>query len=202
MTEDFYYTIKETKRIEFKEKKSRFIATALHIDSKESAMEELDKVKREFHDARHNCYAYRIGEKGLEFRSSDDGEPSGTAGKPILFAEKKYELSDVLVVVTRFFGGVKLGKGGLARAYGEAAELVLQEVEKVKVDITKRLKVFCTYEEINFVKRHLNEYAVSFEEIYTDVIDITAEIPRSKVEEFCEILEQKTLSKAGWRIIN
>lgn len=75
-------------------------------------MQRLEEVRREFYDATHNCYAYRLGYKGLDFRAADDGEPSGSAGKPILFMLQKYDVSDVLLVVTRYFGGTKLGVGG------------------------------------------------------------------------------------------
>ena len=202
MPEDFYNSVEEKSRTEFKEKKSKFIANVIPIENKEQAKEELDKIKKEFYNASHNCYAWRLGNEGLEYRSSDDGEPNGSAGKPILFALKKYNVSDVLLVVTRFFGGTKLGVGGLARAYGGAAELVLEDIVKRQVDIFKRVSVFCTYEEINIIKRLLSEYALSYEETYTDSIVILARIPQSKMDEFCEKIVAKTNARAGFRLLD
>lgn len=199
---DFYQTIEAQTRAEIKEKKSKFIATAIPASSVEEAKEQLDKIRLEFHDSRHNCYAYRIGAGGLVFRSADDGEPSGTAGKPILFAIKKYDYSDVLLVVTRYFGGVKLGRGPLARAYGDVAEEALKLCKAKVVDITKRVKVFCTYEEINIVKRLLNQYAKSYDETYTDNIDITASIPSSQVQAFVMDVDSKTYARAGTQILD
>lgn len=199
---DFYYTIKDIQREEIKIKKSKFIATAIPVKNQEHAKEEYDKIKKEFHDSRHNCWAWRFGENGLDFRYSDDGEPPGSAGKPILFSIKKYEISDVLLVVTRFFGGVKLGVGGLVRAYSEAAELVLQKCEKVQIDITKSVKIFTTYDDINTIKSLLDTYAVSYEDNYTDFIDIKSEIPLSKVEEFTNLIVSKTNARSGFRVLD
>ncbi|MDC1067617.1 YigZ family protein [Candidatus Kapabacteria bacterium] len=199
---DYYYTIESSQRAELKIEKSRFIANVCYAPSPEIAKEELDKIKVEFYDARHNCFAYRIGPKGMIFRAADDGEPNGTGGKPILFAIKKYELSDIIVIVTRYFGGKKLGKGGLARAYGDTAVEALKLCTPKKIDITRRVKVFCTYEEINVIKRLLEEYAVGYDEIYTDSIDITARIPSSMVGEFVSVVDIKTNAKAGTRILD
>ncbi len=202
MPEDFYHTISQSVKAEFKERKSKFIASVIPIENKEQAKNELDKIKKEFHKASHNCYAWRLGSEGLDFRSSDDGEPNGSGGKPILFALKKYDISDVILVVTRFFGGTKLGIGGLARAYGGAAELALENIEKKQVDVFKRVSIFCTYEEIDIVKNILSVYAISYEDIYTDSIVITAHIPRSKVDEFCQKIVSKTNARAGFRLLD
>lgn len=201
---DYYYTIAEENREEVKITKSRFIATAIPVKNKDQAKAELDRIRKEFQkdNPSHNCWAYRLGEKGLEYSYSDDGEPNGTAGKPILFAIKKYDLSDILVVVTRFFGGTKLGKGGLSRAYGDSTEEVLKVTDKLKVDIVITVMVFCNYEEINVIKRLLNEYAITFEENYTDTIEINSKIPISKVDEFCDAITSKTNGNAGYRVIN
>ncbi len=112
---DIYYTIEKIETEEIKIKGSKFIGTAAHTPTKESAMEFLTLMRSQFFDATHNCYAYRIGWNGMEYRFSDDGEPNGTGGKPILFTLSKFEVSDLIVVVTRYFGGTKLGVGPLAR---------------------------------------------------------------------------------------
>ena len=118
-----FKTTNITKNAEYElvEKKSKFIANAIYLESKEDAENKLNIIKRKYHDARHNCYAYRILEDDkISERSSDDGEPSGTAGGPMLNILQKNNLCNVLVVVTRYFGGILLGTGGLVRAYSGA----------------------------------------------------------------------------------
>ena len=198
---DYYYSINEPKSYEDKIKGSRFIANIFPIDSKDDADKYLHDIRKEHYDATHNCYAYIIGPDGLEYRANDDGEPNGSAGNPILFAIKKYKLSDVLVVVTRFYGGTKLGVGGLARAYGGTAEEVIKTCVRKKIDITKKVKVFTTYDDINTIKRLLNDYAVSFDEVYTDTIEIVADIPKSKVDEFRKKITEMTADRSGSREI-
>ncbi len=195
--EDVYYTIEDKTRGEIKVKGSRFIATAFPVQNKEDSLSKLDEVKAEFYDATHNCFAYRFGREGMEFRAADDGEPSGSAGKPILFTIKKYGVSDVLVVVTRFFGGTKLGVGGLARAYSEAAGEALKLIVKKPVYRTIPVKVFCTYEDINVIKRLVGDTAVSFEEDYRDAVEIIAYIPQTKVEYFTSQVTSATSGRAG-----
>ncbi len=194
---DFYSTIKGQNRDEVKIKKSRFIATAANVDSKEDAMKFLEKIKLEFYDASHNCFSYRIGPGGLDFRAADDGEPAGSAGKPILFAIKKFGLSDVIVVVTRFFGGTKLGIGGLARAYSEAAVKVLSGCTKDIVHLTIPVKIFCTYQDVSAVKRLVAATAVQFDEHYADAVEFTARIHKSKVDSFTASITSATAGRAG-----
>lgn len=194
---DKYYTIKAPKRAEIKIKGSKFIASALKTDSKEEAEAAIGTIRSEFHDATHNCFAFRIGHSGLIFRYSDDGEPNGSAGKPILFAIKKFGYSDVTVVVTRYYGGTKLGVGGLARAYGDAAEAALELCEKKVIHRTTPIKVFCTYEDISPVKRIIDDMAVSFEEEYTDSVEFLVNLHLSKVDEFEKRIINATNARAG-----
>jgi putative IMPACT (imprinted ancient) family translation regulator len=133
----------------------------------------------------------------MEFRAVDDGEPSGSAGKPILFAIKKFDFSDILVVVTRYFGGVKLGVGGLARAYGEASELALAESKSKPVHITTPVQIFCTYEDIDIIKKLVIQSAISFKEDYQDAVKIIANIHRSKVNPFISQITESTKGRAG-----
>jgi len=128
-----YLSIKEYKTAKLKEKGSIFIAQAFPVSSEEEAKTEIDEVKKEFFDATHHCFAFRIGKgESQVFRYSDAGEPRGTAGKPILTAIQSRNLTDVLVVVTRYFGGIKLGTGGLSRAYYESVLKVLDECKIIK----------------------------------------------------------------------
>ena len=135
--EDVYKTIAEASKAIYTEKRSRFIAYAIPVLSTRDVKNEIDKLKKEFYDARHVCWAYMLGADRLEFRSNDDGEPSGTAGKPILGQINSNELTNILVAVVRYFGGIKLGTSGLIVAYREAAADAIREagiIEKT-VDI-------------------------------------------------------------------
>ena len=199
---DKYYTIKEKIEAEIKIKGSKFIGYAAPAKTKEDALIALEQVRAKHFDATHNCFAYQIGWDCNEFRASDDGEPSGSAGKPILLTIQKYEYSDIIVVVTRYFGGTKLGVGGLVRAYSDAAEEVLKLCEKQIVNRTKAVKINCRYEEISLIKRILSETAISFQEEYTDTIEIIADIPISKTENFIKQISASTNTKANAILID
>ena len=132
-----FYTIKEDCSAEITEKKSKFICNVFHVESVEEAEKKLNIIRKKYHDARHNCFVYKVVEGGV-FKASDDGEPSGTAGLPMLNVIKKQELTNIIAIVTRYFGGIKLGAGGLTRAYSQAVSEALKEaeiVEKELVDI-------------------------------------------------------------------
>ncbi len=130
-----YKTVYEGRQGEIEEKKSRFIASVAHVESEEEAIRFVEMTRKKYYDARHNCYAYCIGKKGEQMRCSDDGEPSQTAGKPMLDVLIGQQLCDTIVVVTRYFGGTLLGTGGLVRAYTAAT----QEGLKNSTIIEKRL---------------------------------------------------------------
>ncbi len=116
-----FKSIKHNASSEIVEKKSKFIANIFYIESKEEAEKLIKDVNKKYHDARHNCYAYRvISSDGIIEKASDDGEPSGTAGAPMLNILSKNELANVLIIVTRYFGGILLGTGGLVRAYSRS----------------------------------------------------------------------------------
>lgn len=138
-----YNTIENTAGPEqIKEKGSRFIAFAFPVSSKDEAEDSVSTLRKKYHDATHICYAYRIGE-GTEtcLRYSDDGEPSGSGGIPILNEIKRKDLFNVLVAVVRYFGGVKLGTGGLARAFGSAAREAVEKASIKKIVIVKKIKI-------------------------------------------------------------
>lgn len=133
---DEFVTVREGCRRELKVQGSKFLATVFPVDSVESADKDLAGIRSELHDATHHCFAYRLGPEGSRFRFSDGGEPGGTAGKPILSAIDREGVTDTLVVVTRYFGGVKLGTGVLSRAYSEAALQALRASPRVKRYVT------------------------------------------------------------------
>jgi uncharacterized YigZ family protein len=144
--EDEYLTVKGPGRAEIRVQGSRFIARLAPVRTEPSAQEFIERIGRQDHDASHHCYAYRLGVgPGAVARSSDAGEPSGTAGRPILESITSRGLTDVAVVVTRYFGGVKLGTGGLGRAYRECAGKVLDEAETVRKVLTRELRLRFPY---------------------------------------------------------
>lgn len=128
-----FYTIDSSATAEIIEKKSRFIANAYNVESKEEAEEKIKQIKKKYYDAKHNCFAFSIiKENNVILKSSDDAEPSGTAGEPILNVIKKNNLKNILIVVTRYFGGILLGTGGLTRAYSNAASSVIEKCNIIK----------------------------------------------------------------------
>ncbi len=194
---DFYYTIQQRERASIKVRGSEFIATAIPVTTKDQALKELELLRSEFWDATHNCFAYKIGKGGLEFRTSDDGEPSGSAGKPILFVLHKYDVSDILIVITRYYGGTKLGIGGLARAYSESTSAVLEACIKIPVYSTKDIKVLCMYEDVDIVQRIINAFAINSDSEYRDAVEFIARIPESQCEAFMNEIVSATSGRAG-----
>jgi len=201
-TNDFYLTIQQRERASIKVRGSEFIATAIPVASKEQAQKELEGLRSEFWDATHNCFAYRIGKSGLEFRTSDDGEPTGSAGKPILFVLNKYDVSDILTVVTRYYGGTKLGIGGLARAYSEAAGMVLESCVKIPIYSSKDIRVMCIYEDVAIIRRIIEAYAINSDSEYRDAVEFIARIPESQCDAFIQEVISSTAGRAGAMIIN
>lgn len=132
-------------RIEYEVKKSVFIADVAPVTSGEEATDFLRKIKKEFPDARHHVYAYRTGDEVVEQRYSDDGEPSGTAGMPVLDVILRQDLSDVIIVVTRYFGGILLGTGGLTRAYSTSASMGVSEAKVCTMEMLELFQVKVDY---------------------------------------------------------
>ena len=184
------YTIRTDYRDETVIEKSRFICTLKKVSSETEAQDFIKAVKKEFWDATHNCSAYIIDE--LAQRSSDDGEPSGTAGLPMLEVLRKNQLSGVAAVVTRYFGGIKLGVRGLIDAYGLAADLALQAAGRVKRTRVKRLAVSLPYAMIGSVTRLLEEHGAvgSPDWSYASEVDVTADLPMSSVEALTGVLDE------------
>ena len=157
MADDTYKTITGVVDSCYTEKRSRFIAYAVPVRTVEEVKEQVDKFRKQYYDARHVCWAYMLGPDRSTFRANDDGEPSGTAGKPILGQINSLELTDILVVVIRYFGGIKLGTGGLIVAYRAAAaeELSLAEIEERTVD--EEITVQFEYPFMNGIMRIIKE---------------------------------------------
>ncbi|MDR2950357.1 MAG: YigZ family protein [Prevotella sp.] len=151
--EDTYKTITNLSKAIYTEKRSKFIAYAIPVLSVEDAKVEIEKLKKEYYDARHVCWAYMLGAERQEFRSNDDGEPSGTAGKPILGQINSNELTNILIAVIRYFGGIKLGTSGLIVAYREAAAEAITEAEIIEKTVDCQVSFSFEYPFMNDVMK-------------------------------------------------
>lgn len=156
--EDFYKTIEHPAEGYLTEKKSKFISHIVPVKSAEEVKEIVEEHRKKYYDARHVCWAYMLGWEREEFRANDDGEPSGTAGKPILGQINSAELTDVLILVVRYFGGTLLGTGGLIRAYKEAAADAIAHAEIVEKTVDDRIVIRFEYPLLNEVMRVLKQY--------------------------------------------
>ena len=156
-----YQTLKSPIQAEFKDKGSRFLAFAYPVQTAEQVKKYVDDLRQEHHKARHWCYAYRFGVDGNQFRANDDGEPSGSAGRPILGQIDSFELTDVLVVVVRYFGGTLLGVPGLIHAYKTSTQMALENAQIIEKNIEKTVRIRCEYpylnEAIRIAKNHQAE---------------------------------------------
>ncbi|MBR1809934.1 MAG: YigZ family protein [Paludibacteraceae bacterium] len=154
---DSFYTILQPANGLYKEKGSRFLAFAEPVETEQEAKQRLAYYRKEYYDARHVCYAWMLGADREQFRQSDDGEPSGTAGRPILGQINSRHLTNILIVVVRYFGGILLGTGGLVVAYKEAASDALANAQIVEKDVTVRRTLRFNYEKMNNVMRTLKD---------------------------------------------
>jgi uncharacterized YigZ family protein len=158
MNEDFYFTIEKSAGAEFKDRGSKFIAFAFPIETADDFKKQLQLLKKEHPKAVHHCFAYRIGTDGNNFRSSDDGEPSGTAGKPILGQLDSKGITNVAVIVVRYWGGTLLGVPGLINAYKTAAALALQVTPVVQKQIEVNYTIEFEYNRMNEVMMVLKQF--------------------------------------------
>lgn len=157
---DTYKTISKISSGIYKEKGSRFISFAIPVTSVDEAKDIIKNYRKEYYDARHVCFAYTIGYEREEFRSNDDGEPSGTAGRPILGQINSFELTNILIIVIRYFGGILLGTGGLITAYKEAAFEALQQAEIVEKTIDITVDFLFDYLALNDVMKIIKTFPV------------------------------------------
>lgn len=155
-----YLTIESRAETVYKEKGSRFLAFAIPVSDLEQIRSELAALKKKYYDATHHCYAYVIGFEGETFRVNDDGEPSSTAGKPIHGQIVSRNLTNVLVVVVRYFGGTKLGVGGLIKAYKASVELCLDAAKVVEKKVRRLYKITFAYEKMNAVMSLVKRFSV------------------------------------------
>lgn len=191
------FIIKEGGQGEIVEKKSRFIATVLPIDTEEEALQYIEKIKKKYWDARHNCFAFVIGSNNEIQRFSDDGEPQGTAGKPILETLLNENLHNTLIVVTRYFGGTLLGTGGLVRAYGQSSKEGIRNsvIQKVCEGISFKLTV--DYNSIGKIKYIMGQMEITdAQEEYGQNVVLSILMKKDEYNEFNTKVTDATGGKA------
>lgn len=178
------YTIEKEYSCEIIIKKSRFIGYLFKATSQEEANEVLKNIRKKHYDATHNCYAYIISDKDQTLiKSSDDGEPGGTAGVVIYEVLKKNNLTNVICIVTRYFGGIKLGAGGLVRAYSQTAgEAVKQIDELIKIEEKAILTIEFSYDKIHNVEKYMQNY-ILIEKIFNDNVRYSYQLPAKDLDE-------------------
>lgn len=196
-----YFTVKTEGSHEIVIQKSRFIGHVKRVETEEEAINFVQKIKKEHKDATHNCSAYMIGEYDLIQKASDDGEPSGTAGVPILEVLKKKGLKDTAVVVTRYFGGIKLGAGGLIRAYSGSASQSIDEIGVVKRQLMQLAEVHIDYTLLGKVENELRQSAYTLRNIeYADRVVLHAAFQSGQEEEFQAYVTDMTNAQAEIRL--
>lgn len=199
-----YLTIKNNIETEIVVKKSKFIANFIKVTSKEQAEEEIKKIRKKYFDARHNCISYRVleDEKVVE-RFSDDGEPSGTAGGPMLNILQKNNLVNVLIVVTRYFGGILLGTGGLVRAYSDSLQKAIEESELFELIIGTQYEVELEYNYFEKFKYYCKNKDIQIKDTsYTEEIVCKIEMEEDKKDKFLEDYELKNINLLNVKMLS
>ena len=186
-----YQTIRKPGESEIVISKSRFLGFCIPVSSEAEAQEALAQIRKRYYDARHCCYAFRLQEGGIA-RSSDDGEPSGTAGAPILAVLSGAGVENVLCAVVRYFGGVLLGTGGLVRAYGKTASEALEAAGIVSIGVCVKLSVRVTYTSYNLLEPMLRQKGYPCEAAFTDQVTLMITLPAEESETFIATLIDKT----------
>ena len=200
---DEFITILKDETAEVIEKKSKFIANICYVESVEQAEEKIKNIKKQYYDARHNCVAYRVAENGKVIeKSSDDGEPSGTAGGPMLNILQKSNLCNVVVVVTRYFGGILLGTGGLVRAYSDATQKAIEKcIKAYKVDGIE-IEVKLDYANLEIFKYYCKNNEIKITNIeYGEDIVLKIEMEKNRKNIFLKDIETKTLNIKQYQVL-
>lgn len=195
---DRYIMLSKGAQAELVEKKSRFIATVRPVASEDEAVAFIDEMKKKYYDARHNCSAFVIGSKGELTRSSDDGEPSGTAGRPMLEVLTGSGIRNIAVVVTRYFGGVLLGTGGLVRAYSGAVKMALEQCETITRRYGVQLLIRTDYNGVGKIQYLLGSRNVVIQDsVYAADVEMTVLVPIEEYDRLCKELVEATNGRVG-----
>lgn len=195
-----YITIANEFRTEYIIEKSRFIATIAPVSTEEEAQAFMQRISKEFWDATHNCTAYAIGPRQEQQRSSDNGEPSGTAGKPMLEVLKKTTITNVAVVVTRYFGGIKLGAGGLIRAYSHSVAKAVQEGPKLLIAPRQIVSLTIDYSYFGSVERQLQTLELPYQPSFTDTISLEIYVEPNFVSDLETTITNLTGGNLLWEL--
>lgn len=180
---DKYRTVVSPGTAEIVINKSRFIGFIYPVQNKIEAIARYKEVCKIHHSAHHNCYAYSLGLNDCEIRIYDDGEPSGTAGRPILGVIKKHNLTNVIIIIARYFGGIKLGTSGLIKAYSDAAEATVSGSKIVEKYFTRKIKITCNYNQLESVRRMLHSVGGSIlKSNYSDIVSLIIEVRLTTAE--------------------
>ena len=187
---------------EIVEKKSRFIANVRKVQSEEEAVAFIEEMKKRYYDARHNCSAFVIGTRGELTRCSDDGEPSGTAGRPMLEVLLGSEIRGIAAVVTRYFGGTLLGTGGLVRAYTQSLQEVLKNCPTAMMKYGKRIQIDTDYNGIGKILYFMGQQGLAQESSeYTDKVRIVVLVPGEEAEHFCKEVTELTAGRSRLEVL-
>ena len=195
-----YITIANEFRTEYSIEKSRFISTIAPVTTEAEAQTFIQRISKEFWDATHNCTAYAIGPRQEQQRSSDNGEPSGTAGKPMLEVLKKTGITNVAIVVTRYFGGIKLGAGGLIRAYSHSAAKAVQEGPKLLITPRQIVTISINYSNFGAIERQLQTLALHYTASFTDLVSIEIYVEPEAVASLEADLTNLTGGNLTWQL--
>ncbi|MFS8188839.1 YigZ family protein [Rossellomorea marisflavi] len=188
-----YYTVKGPGENEIVIERSRFIAHVARVETEEDAQAFIADIKKKHWDATHNCSAYMIGENNLIQKANDDGEPSGTAGVPMLEVLKKRDLKDTVVVVTRYFGGIKLGAGGLIRAYGKSTSEGLNATGVVERKLMRIMKTKIDYTWLGKVENEIRSSHYQLKEIhYLDAVEVEVYVEEAAKDDFTSWMTELT----------
>lgn len=199
-----FFSIDKNTEVEITVKKSKFIANLIKVDNQEMANEKLKEIKKKYHDARHNCFAYRVYEDdNLIERFSDDGEPSGTAGSPMLNILQKNDIANVLVVVTRYFGGILLGTGGLIRAYSDATLNAISDINFVEYVLGLGLQIDLEYDQFESFKYYCKKNGINIEKIdYTEKIVCLINMEENKKDKLMTDYSTKNINLNEIKILS
>jgi uncharacterized YigZ family protein len=185
MEQDTYKTIKQNTQGLFRDRGSKFLSFAFPVSNEDEIKQILEVLRKDYHDARHHCYAWVLGAQKENFRANDDGEPSGTGGRPVLGQIQKNELTDTLIVVIRYFGGILLGTGGLINAYRSAAADAIEQAEIVTRTVDDLFELSFPYTAMNDVMKTVKEeMAEQLEQDFDIECRLMVRLPRSRSERF------------------
>lgn len=194
---DSYITLVKGGEGEITEKKSRFIGVAYPVSTEEEAYAFIESIRKKHYGARHNCFAFSVGEENPLLRFSDDGEPQGTAGKPILDVINGSGIHNICIAVTRYFGGILLGTGGLARAYSDAAKAAVSVCETKLMQRIFPVEIKTNYTDMGKLQYILNERHININDtVFEDNVIFKAEIPVGKKNEIINEITEATSARA------